>query len=198
MAVAPLTITSSRKAVADFTHPYLSFGIGVLLRIPQVQRPGLFSFMKPLSSHIWMSILVAGIVTIILLYITARITPYEWRAPRSLCAIRHPREAYYAGQENVLVNNYTLANSAWYVMTTFLKGCAHFSPKSISTRLLGGFWWVFCLVIISAYTANLAAVLTVDRRFLPIKSLDDLAYQKEISFGAISDGSTAQFFNVRS
>ncbi|VDK75863.1 unnamed protein product, partial [Cylicostephanus goldi] len=55
-------------------------------------------------------------------------------------------------------------------------------------------WWVFTLVIISAYTANLAAVLTVSRPFIPIKNLDDLANQTTISYGTIKGGSTMQFF----
>lgn len=57
-----------------------------------------------------------------------------------------------------------------------------------------GTWWVFYLVIISAYTANLAAVLTVSRPYIPIKNLDDLANQTTISYGTIRGGSTMQFF----
>lgn len=55
---------------------------------------------------------------------------------------------------------------------------------------------MFTLVIISAYTANLAAVLTVSRPFIPIRNLDDLANQSTISYGTIQGGSTMQFFQV--
>ena len=78
-----------------------------------------------------------------------------------------------------------------------LKGGCDFGPRAVSTRLLGGTWWVFTLVIISAYTANLAAVLTVSRPYIPIKNLDDLANQTVISYGAQRGGSTMQFFQVR-
>ena len=77
-----------------------------------------------------------------------------------------------------------------------LKGGCDFGPRAVSTRLLGGTWWVFTLVIISAYTANLAAVLTVSRPFIPIKNLDDLANQTIISYGSTGGGSTMQFFQV--
>jgi glutamate receptor, ionotropic, invertebrate len=41
-------------------------------------------------------------------------------------------------------------------------------------------WWFFSLILISSYTANLAAFLTVDRMVAPINSADDLAAQTEI------------------
>ncbi len=77
-----------------------------------------------------------------------------------------------------------------------MKGGCDIGPRAVSSRLLGGVWWVFTLVIVSAYTANLAAVLTVDRRYIPIKSMEDLANQSVISYGGISGGSTMQFFKV--
>ena len=35
--------------------------------------------------------------------------------------------------------------------------------RSISGRIVGGAWWFFSLILISSYTANLAAFLTVER-----------------------------------
>lgn len=35
--------------------------------------------------------------------------------------------------------------------------------RSLSGRIVGGVWWFFTLIIISSYTANLAAFLTVER-----------------------------------
>lgn len=81
-------------------------------------------------------------------------------------------------------------------MSTMLKGGCDFGPRAVSTRMLGGTWWVFTLVIVSAYTANLAAVLTVSRPHISIRSLEDLANQTIISYGTIKGGSTMQFFQV--
>jgi len=48
---------------------------------------------------------------------------------------------------------------------------------------VGGIWWFFTLIIISSYTANLAAFLTVERQITPIENAEDLAKQKgEIFF----------------
>lgn len=70
-------------------------------------------------------------------------------------------------------------------------------PKALSTRIVGGIWWFFTLIIISSYTANLAAFLTVERMESPIDSADDLAKQTKIEYGAVRDGSTMTFFKVR-
>ena len=37
-------------------------------------------------------------------------------------------------------------------------------PRAASTRLVSGFWWFFTLIMISSYTANLAAFLTGRKR----------------------------------
>lgn len=69
-------------------------------------------------------------------------------------------------------------------------------PKALSTRIIGGIWWFFTLIIISSYTANLAAFLTVQRMEVPVESADDLADQTNIEYGTIHAGSTMTFFQV--
>eukprot|EP00095_Tigriopus_kingsejongensis_P010201 snap_masked-scaffold1554_size35889-processed-gene-0.1 protein:Tk10201 transcript:snap_masked-scaffold1554_size35889-processed-gene-0.1-mRNA-1 annotation:"hypothetical protein TcasGA2_TC002883" len=80
---------------------------------------------------------------------------------------------------------------AWFL------GMAHSSdlnPKAASTRIVGGIWWFFTLIIISSYTANLAAFLTVERMATPIESAEDLADQSDIKYGTLRGGSTMTFF----
>ena len=48
--------------------------------------------------------------------------------------------------------------------------------------------------MIASYTANLAAFLTVETLERPIESVEDLAKQSEIMYGAVEGGSTAGFF----
>ena len=68
--------------------------------------------------------------------------------------------------------------------------------RSVSGRVVGSVWWFFTLIIISTYTANLAAFLTVERMLTPIDSADDLAKQTEIQYGTLEGGSTNSFFKV--
>ena len=62
--------------------------------------------------------------------------------------------------------------------------------------MVGSAWWSFTLIIISSYTANLAAFLTIERMDMPINSADDLVKQREIRYGTVENGSTQQFFKV--
>jgi hypothetical protein len=57
-------------------------------------------------------------------------------------------------------------------------------------------WWFFTLIMISSYTANLAAFLTVSKKDAPIKNVEDLAKQTKIKYGALEGGATATFFKV--
>ncbi|KAK6011285.1 Ligand-gated ion channel, partial [Ostertagia ostertagi] len=117
------------------------------------------------------------------MYTVSRVTPFEWNLNFSCCTAHQPHPgAAFVNSPVELSNNYSFWNTLWYVTSTMLKGGCDFGPRAVSTRLLGGTWWVFTLVIISAYTANLAAVLTVSRPFIPIKNLDDLANQTTISY----------------
>ena len=70
------------------------------------------------------------------------------------------------------------------------------NPHAPSTRLLNCAWSVFTLILISSYTANLAAFLTVEKLELPIESVDDLSKQTKIQYGCLSNGSTVSFFRV--
>lgn len=40
MAIAPLTITSARERVIDFTKPFMSLGISIMIKKPVKKNPG--------------------------------------------------------------------------------------------------------------------------------------------------------------
>lgn len=63
--------------------------------------------------------------------------------------------------------------------------------------MAGSMWWFFTLIMVSSYTANLAAFLTVESKFYAIKSVSDLANNPYgITYGAKKDGATYGFFKV--
>uniref|UniRef100_A0A1I7XCW4 PBPe domain-containing protein n=1 Tax=Heterorhabditis bacteriophora TaxID=37862 RepID=A0A1I7XCW4_HETBA len=53
---------------------------------------------------------------------------------------------------------------------------------------------MFTQILISSYTAQLAAFLTVERMSTPIESTADLASQQKIRYGTLKSGSTMDFF----
>ena len=91
-------------------------------------------------------------------------------------------------------NDFTLANSFWFTVGTLMQQGSDLNPRAASTRIVGGIWWFFTLIIISSYTANLVAFLTVERMATPIEKADDLAEQSDIQYGTLLGGSTMTFF----
>ncbi|XP_047523175.1 glutamate receptor ionotropic, kainate 2 isoform X4 [Pieris napi] len=183
LAIADLTITYDREQVVDFTMPFMNLGISVLYRKPIKQPPNLFSFLSPLSLDVWIYMATAYLGVSVLLFILARFSPYEWDNPRN-CVDEPP----------VLENQFTLLNSLWFTIGSLMQQGSDIAPKAVSTRMVAGMWWFFTLIMISSYTANLAAFLTVERMDSPIESAEDLAKQTKIKYGALKGGSTAAFF----
>ncbi|XP_076699795.1 glutamate receptor ionotropic, kainate 4 isoform X2 [Callospermophilus lateralis] len=184
LAVAGLTITAEREKVIDFSKPFMTLGISILYRVHMGRRPGYFSFLDPFSPGVWLFMLLAYLAVSCVLFLVARLTPYEWYSPHP-CA---------QGRCNLLVNQYSLGNSLWFPVGGFMQQGSTIAPRALSTRCVSGVWWAFTLIIISSYTANLAAFLTVQRMDVPIESVDDLADQTAIEYGTIHGGSSMTFF----
>jgi glutamate receptor, ionotropic, invertebrate len=94
------------------------------------------------------------------------------------------------------LNEFSLLNSFWFAIASLMQQTCDFSPRSLSGRIVGSVWWFFTLILISSYTANLAAYLTVERMVTPINSPEDLAAQTEVQYGTLYHGSTWDFFRV--
>ncbi|XP_006021199.1 glutamate receptor 1 isoform X3 [Alligator sinensis] len=186
VAVAPLTITLVREEVIDFSKPFMSLGISIMIKKPQKSKPGVFSFLDPLAYEIWMCIVFAYIGVSVVLFLVSRFSPYEWHTEE----FEEGRDQPVADQ----TNEFGIFNSLWFSLGAFMQQGCDISPRSLSGRIVGGVWWFFTLIIISSYTANLAAFLTVERMVSPIESAEDLAKQTEIAYGTLEAGSTKEFF----
>lgn len=171
-----------------------------------------------------MCVIFAYVGVSIVLFIVSRFSPQEWRviqlngkwwklyqqnAPGTRC-----RFQMKIGNKIIIsatgelgqipahlaqptVNEFSISNSLWFVLGAFMQQGCDISPRSMAGRLTSAVWWLFTLILISSYTANLAAFLTVERMVTPIKSAKDLAYQTEVQYGTLRSGSTMDFFNVR-
>ncbi|XP_035213366.1 glutamate receptor ionotropic, kainate 2-like [Stegodyphus dumicola] len=183
MAVADLTITYVREEAVDFTMPFMNLGISILFKKPTKKVPKLFSFLSPLSVEVWLYMATAFLGVSLFLFIVARFSAYEWVNP-------HPCEL----EPEELENQFTLLNTLWFTIGCLMcQGC-DITPRANSTRMIAVMWWFFTLIMVSSYTANLAAFLTVERLASPIESAEDLAKQTTIPYGCVASGSTQSFF----
>merc|ERR1719369_2401389 len=178
LAVIDMSITSQRQTAVDFTMPFLSTGVGILYKKKKPPPPNPFSFLQPLSIEVWIYTTTAYLGVSITLFLLARISPYEWEDDG----------------EGSATNQWTISNALWFGIGSFLcQGC-DILPKSISTRTVAIMWWFFTLIMMSSYTANLAAFLTASKMSSPVNSAEDLAKQTKIKYGTYCCGSTNSFF----
>ncbi|XP_043524316.1 glutamate receptor ionotropic, kainate 2-like isoform X5 [Frieseomelitta varia] len=183
LAITDLTITAEREGAVDFTMPFMNLGISILYRKPTKTPPSLFSFLSPFSAEVWWYLIGSYIFVSVVLFIIGRICPAEWNNPYP--CIEEPEE---------LENQFTFKNSLWFTIGSIMQQGSEIAPIGLSTRMMAASWWFFCLIMVSSYTANLAAFLTVETVVSPFSNVEELAKKKTIKYGAKLGGSTLMFF----
>lgn len=183
LAITDLTITAERESAVDFTMPFMNLGISILFTKPKKASPSLMSFLSPFSNEVWLYVIGAYVFVSIEFFIIGRMCPEEWTNPYP--CIEEPENLY---------NQFSLKNALWFTVGAMMQQGTELAPIGVSTRMLAGSWWFFCLIIANSYTANLAACLTAETLVKRIENVDDLANQNEIKYGAKSGGSTLGFF----
>ncbi|NP_001191543.1 glutamate receptor subunit protein GluR7 precursor [Aplysia californica] len=183
IGIGDLTINLVREQQVDFTKPFLTLGITILYKRPAPKSLNLFSFLQPLSVDVWVYMIAAYLCVSFMLFVIARFSPYEWCNP-------HPCNP----DTDEVENQFTVMNSLWFTIGSLMQQGCEIAPRALSTRMVAGMWWFFTLIMISSYTANLAAFLTVERMVSDINSADDLAKQTKIKYGTFAGGATQEFF----
>ncbi|XP_062503995.1 glutamate receptor 3-like [Corticium candelabrum] len=182
LAVAAFTITAIRAKNISFTKPFMNTGLVMLATKSTPTEGGLWSFLDPFDFWIWICILVSFLVCGACLAVLHRVSPYGRRT------VDHPDDLPYT---------FKLNNSVWYFYSTFMQqgpeAAAFFSGKV----LLAG-WFFFCLIVVSTYTANMAAFLTVKSFPKSIESVDELSGQTQVKYGVVTETSVSDFFELSS
>ncbi|CAB3407428.1 unnamed protein product [Caenorhabditis bovis] len=180
LAVASLTISYGRSEVIDFTVPYMHLGISILFKKPRPDDSDYFRFLDPLSAQVWMMTFASYVMISVAIWLIAN--PYE------------QFEMDADGTYRNTGNQFALRNAFWFAVCSLMQQGSELCPRAASTRLITAVWWFFALILISSYTANLAAVLTARRMVTPIENADDLVAQTKIKYGSLGGGSTMSFF----
>ncbi|XP_077478443.1 glutamate receptor ionotropic, NMDA 3A isoform X1 [Stigmatopora argus] len=156
LAVASFSINSARSQVIDFTSPFFSTSLGILVRTRDTAAP-IGAFMWPLHWSMWLGIFVSLHVTAIFL------TFYEWHSPFGMT----PR-----GRNRDRVFSFSSALTVCYAIL-FGRTVAIKPPKCWTGRLLMNLWAIFCLLCLSTYTANLAAVMVGEKTYEQLSGIHD-------------------------
>ncbi|XP_075215222.1 glutamate receptor 2-like [Lycorma delicatula] len=180
IVTAPLTMTSDREEVVDFVAPYFQqSGFTIVIRKP-VHKTSLFKFMTVLRLEVWLSILASLIITSIMIWFLDKYSPYSAQNNKEL----YPYPCRY----------FTLKESFWFALTSFTPQGGGEVPKALSGRTLVAAYWLFVVLMVGTFTANLAAFLTIERMQLPVQSLDQLAKQSRINYTVVENSDAQRYF----
>ncbi|CAB3985657.1 glutamate receptor 2-like isoform X1 [Paramuricea clavata] len=180
LAIGSFTITAVREKKIDFSKPFMDFKMALILLIPK-EKEDLFNFHKPFSSNVWLMVVLTVFAMTFLLCCVDYFSPLGYRKTA---------ENEGEGEE------FNLMNSLWFATASTLQQGGDNTPKSPSGRILAAAFWFFILIIISTYTANLAAFFTNKKIESPIKSLDDLVYKSNLEYGMEKDGQNMDFLKA--
>ena len=173
MTMAPLSINSERERAIDFTKPFKTRGISVLMRTPKT-APSFFQFLKPFSPLVWICTIIAILFVSLVLFLFEKFSKH-----RNVKSDKH---------------KYPLTQSCWFVFGGLVQGGPDPNPITLAGKTLIAVWWLFGLMMVSSYTANLAAFLTVKKIQPPISSVTDLKDQTTIKFGTVRNSGVETFF----
>ncbi|CAG2055700.1 unnamed protein product, partial [Timema podura] len=145
-----------------------------------VRKTSLFKFMTVLRLEVWLSIVGALTVTGIMIWLLDKYSPYSAQNNKAM----YP----YPCRE------FTLKESFWFALTSFTPQGGGEAPKALSGRTLVAAYWLFVVLMLATFTANLAAFLTVERMKSPVASLEQLARQSRINYTVVKDSDTHEYF----
>ena len=84
---------------------------------------------------------------------------------------------------NIILSRHIFPSFYWaFLINMMLTANITQLSSAMSTRMVAGLWWFFTLIMISSYTANLAAFLTVERMESPIGKSEGKGKGKRINF----------------
>ncbi|XP_043275126.1 uncharacterized protein [Venturia canescens] len=93
-----------------------------------------------------------------------------------------------------IFREFTLKESFWFALTSFTPQGGGEAPKALSSRTLVAAYWLFVVLMLATFTANLAAFLTVERMQSPVQSLEQLARQSRINYTVLANSTIHQYF----
>ena len=189
IGIAPLTITSSRSHVIDFSAPFMEFGLQMLILKSSELPTDFWKFLKPLHWSVWFLLIVAVFVHSVNLAIVNQYSPYSYRNARRLRG--EPR----LKKTDCAIDEFSLYNSLWFMAASFTQQGSDKQPLAPSGRIMGIIWYLFSLLMINMYIANLAAVFTNTTARTKIVDVAGLPFQDEFVYGTVTGSQAHEFFN---
>ena len=148
MAIGSVTVTEERASYAVFTRSIYTSGIRILTARPQTISPGLAEFFKPFEWAVWLLIVVALLVcAVVIMYLDPSAVVSE--PPKVYNEMSRAKRLFHSW-----------VDSTYFSFATFFFVQQQENVNNIFARILLVMLCFFVLIIVGAYTANMAAFLT--------------------------------------
>ena len=149
IALADLTDSQERSKIVDFTESFIDTGIGVLIKVHRRHRNDIDSFRSPFTVALWIGIIILIHIALLCLWTLERLSPYGLRERAKL--------------DKELKYTFSLRETVWYIWSLMSPSFGfEMRPKSVGTRCLTVCFSFCVIVLVTTYTANLAAFLVVE------------------------------------
>ncbi len=176
MTINPLTITSERGLIIDFSAPYFISNSGLLIRsTSKIQKWSSF-----ILSFFSVNFLRAILALFFVIFIFGA---FVWFFERK----SNPDE-FKPGLKGLWCGIW------WSAVTMTTVGYGDKSPKSVGGRIVGLIWMFAAIIMISGFTASIASSLTVNQLGWEKSNIDDY---KEEKIATVERSATQQFLKRR-
>ena len=208
MVPLPLSTSVARKEVIDFGYPFMDAAITAIVKAESGTNNPWF-FLSPFDKTVFASLLMVNFVVAMLIGIMSKISPMGIHGARlhamKLCSCRSCDLWRSTKGANILRqrSNSTgclvdkvedkssletsFYNSVWMVGSGLVGKNTRLFPYSMSGRFLLFSWWFFMLIIMSVYTANLTAFMTLSNLGVQIEDVQSLLGQSKYEWGVIGN-----------
>ena len=162
IGVASFYVTPGRSKVVEFS-PGITEGISrFFIKFPG-QETNWFTFLQPFAPSLWVVLILSLATVASLLTLT-----------------------YFYGQEMLLQpHSFIPQNSLLVVWGSWMAQGSWLDPKSIPSRIIFLFSFLFGLTIYTAYSAKLISFLSVSKVSLPFTSLEEMLENGQYSVGLV-------------
>ena len=162
LAVGSITVTSKRSKLAHFSSSIYDSGLRILTLRPAVLERSYFEFFTPFSWSVWLLIIITLIMAAgVMLYL-------DPKSVDSGFASQHPN----AGKWNCRIH--IISEAIYFVCCLFFTVHRGDNVTQLFSRVYVVVLSFWVLIMISAYTANMAAFLTFRHHDNTISSYTEL------------------------
>lgn len=133
IALASLTITPERARVVDFTEPFMTVGISIMMKKPTASS--ILSFALPFNWSVWLCIILSCLGVSIVLFIVSRFSSKDSRTVYHLTETTSaPSNQPLTGEnryDTIIKNGFSFCNSLWFSFAALMQQAVDICPRYV-------------------------------------------------------------------